>query len=393
MFAFIQPFGLSSPGGGPRILRSLLKGTSQPFMSICTGVDSPPKTRAGKEIHLPVRPNFYRLERSRLGKYLGAILPFYAESFKQRLEETLLQNQVSAIHAIPHGMEFAYAFEVAKKLGLPYYLNVHDELSYNLLGHVELPEAEKQLARIWREATGRMVISKAMGQEYSRRYGYRPYTVVTDGIDKLPSKIKPIPPKSLRVYFMGMVHLSYRDTFSSFTLALEQFAKAHPDWTVSFVIRGGLSFPLPKVQVPIEVLPWGTEEEVEKDFDRIDFLYLPLPFAEEHQSFSRYSLSTKMVTYLGSGLPIVYHGPQDAAAGTLLSNADAGVVLTSLDPDLMSKALYTSEQSLEKRVENALDLAQSQFMLSDVQAKFWTVLSSHIHSSQVNPMVSILSKQ
>ena len=179
---------------------------------------------------------------------------------------------------------------------------------------------------------------------------------------------------------MGLVHLSYRDTFSSFVLALEQFSKAHPDWTISFVIRGGLSFPLPSVQFPIEVLPWGTEVEVEKDLDRIDLLYLPLPFSKAHQSFSRYSLSTKMVTYLGSGLPIIYHGPQDAAAGNLLSKANASLVFTSLDPSHIFKALEVSEQSLDRLVENALKLAQAQFMLSDVQTIFWEVLLSSTDS-------------
>jgi hypothetical protein len=126
----------------------------------------------------------------------------------------------------------------------------------------------------------------------------------------------------------------------------------------------------------------------------MDFLYLPLPFGEKYQSFSRYSLSTKMVTYLGSGLPIIYHGPEDAAAGKLLSNANAGIFLTSLDPNLISKALYDLDRSLEKLVENALNLAKSQFMLSDVQSRFWTILNSHIdrkdcHAHELNshPMV------
>ena len=380
MFAFIQPFGLSSPGGGSRILRSLLKDTSHPFISICAGPTPPPKASIGEEIHLPVRPNFRRLERSRFGKYLGVVFPLCTEGFKRRLEAALLKHQVSAIHAIPQGIDFAYAFEVARKLSLPYYLNVHDELSYNLLGHVELSDAEDQLAHIWRESTGRIVISEAMGEEYSRRYGDKPYTVVTDGLEKLPSDGRLIPPKSLHVYFMGMVHLSYRDTFSSFTLALDQFAKTHPDWVVSFVIRGGLPFPLPPVQFSIEILPWGTEKEVAKDFDRINFLYLPLPFGEAHQSFSRYSLSTKMVTYLGSGIPIFCHAPQDAAATQLLSNASAGIALTSLEVNLITEVLYAPDRPLEKIVKNALNLARSQFMLTDVQSRFWDVMQSHLSS-------------
>lgn len=374
MFAFVQPFGLSSPAGGPRILRSLLRDTRHPFVSISTSPVIQPPTTIGQEIHLPVRPSFGRLEQSRVGKVLGTVLPLYAPLFKKRLTQNFQDLGVKAVHSIPHGLEFSYVLEVAQQLGLPYYLNVHDELDYNLKGHVELPEANRQLAKAWQQADGRIVISDAMGRAYCERFGNQKYTVVTDGIEQLPMAPKVIPSKSLRVYFMGSVHLSYQENFRNLVLGLDQFSKEYPDWTVSFTIRGHLPFSLPSVNIPIEYLPWATEAEVAKDFDRIDLLYLPLPFGESYQSFSRYSLSTKMVTYLGSGVPILYHTPADSAAAQLLSQANAGIALTSLNPDLISQALYDPDRSLEAVVENAFSLAKSQFMLSDVQARFWNVL-------------------
>ncbi len=41
------------------------------------------------------------------------------------------------------------------------------------------------------------------------------------------------------------------------------------------------------------------------------------------KKFARYSLSTKMVTYAGSGVPILYHGPADSAAYELLNKNNA----------------------------------------------------------------------
>ena len=388
MFAFVQPFGLSSPAGGPRILRSLLQGTSYPCISICTGPTAPPKTTVAEEVHLPLRPNFHRLERSRFAKYLGAFLPICAPNFKQKLELTFRQYGVTAIHAIPQGMDFAYAFEVAEKLSLPYYLNVHDELDYNLKGCLELPEAKQQLAKVWQRATGRMVISDVMGKAYCERFGEQSYTVVTDGISSLPSSITPISSKSLRVYFMGAVHLSYRDNFVNLVMGLDRFSREHPDWTVSFAIRGHVPFNLPAVNIPVEYLPWGTEEEVSQDFKRIDLLYLPLPFGEEYSSFSRYSLSTKMVTYLGSGRPILYHGPQDAAASQLLSDARAGVFLTSLNPEIISRSLYDPDRSLTQCVEQALVMARAQFLLPDVQKRFWKIMSSHLKEPNLVSLIN-----
>lgn len=66
MFAFVQHFGLSSPAGGPRILRSLLQGTYHPCISICTAPTTPLKTTVADAVQLPLCTNFHRLERSLL---------------------------------------------------------------------------------------------------------------------------------------------------------------------------------------------------------------------------------------------------------------------------------------------------------------------------------------
>ena len=58
----------------------------------------------------------------------------------------------------------------------------------------------------------------------------------------------------------------------------------------------------------IRVLPFAKETELERDLSEADLLYLPLPSDAAHAPLVRFSLST-LVTYLGSGVPIFYHGP------------------------------------------------------------------------------------
>lgn len=102
-----------------------------------------------------------------------------------------------------------------------------------------------------------------------------------------------------------------------------------------------------------------------------DLLYLPLPFQEFARAFSRFSLSTKMITYLGSGLPIFYHGPGDAAAGKLLARHDAAAICTTLNAEEISKQLLDAIARREAIVGSALSLARSQFLLADQQRRFW----------------------
>jgi glycosyltransferase involved in cell wall biosynthesis len=341
-------------------------------MSVCTAPTAPPKTTFGPEVHLPLRPHFGRIESSRLHGYLGNLLPFYEQKFKQRFEELCLANKASAIHAIPHGLDFWYVFEIAQKLEIAYFLNVHDELSYNLQNRGwELQKSLEHLATVWNRADRRIVISEAMGLEYCRRYGKQPFIIITDGLTSIPVQPRKLPQCSLRVYFMGSTHLSYNSNFQSLLKALSLFQSRNPDYQVSFSYRGGIPFPLEAHGLSCTKLPWGTEKDIEKDLEQVDLLYLPLPFEQEHEPFTRYSLSTKLVTYLGSGLPILYHGPNLAAAGKLLQAHQAAISSSSLDPKLICNDLVQIKQDISATVPNALNLGKEQFWLPEIQQRFW----------------------
>ena len=70
-------------------------------------------------------------------------------------------------------------FEVARELDLPYVLNVHDDLEYNIGQRSYYDAAVEGLGIVWREAEQRFVISKAMGHAYTQRFGTAPFEVVT----------------------------------------------------------------------------------------------------------------------------------------------------------------------------------------------------------------------
>ena len=69
-----------------------------------------------------------------------------------------------------------------------------------------------------------MVISEQMGEKYNELWGKRPYEVITDGLSQLASVRKERPAKSLRVYFMGSVHISYHENFIALGKALDLIA-------------------------------------------------------------------------------------------------------------------------------------------------------------------------
>lgn len=374
MIAFTQPFGLHSPGGGPRILRALLEDAPQPFLSVVLDVNPPPPTRLGREVFVPARPRFGRVERTRFQRYAWYAGLALSGRTTKRLTAICRAEHITAIHAIPHGMGFWNAFEAARELGLPYVLNVHDDMTYNLRGRPDLPVALRRLSQVWNQAEARIVISDEMGKEYSRRYGEQPYLIVTDGLTTLPDPIDRSA-DSLRVYFSGSRHISYEPNFVALMRALDEVSRTEPGLKVSLTSRGS-TLPAIPARYPVCVLPWGTEQEISQDLEQADLVYLPLPFGQEFETFSRFSLSTKMVTYLGSGLPILYHGPKDAAAGRLLAQHQAAICLETLDPLQMASTIRVQRAQTTHLVGNALTLGRNQFWLVDQRERFWNLFKT-----------------
>jgi hypothetical protein len=229
------------------------------------------------------------------------------------------------------------------------------------------------LGEAWRNARGLFVISDEIGQEYFRRYGARKYEIVTDGLTSVPEAPLSRPARSLRLYFMGIFHVHFGLNLRAILDALKIVRSQHPDWDISVTSRGGWhSCPVNTDDVPVKVIPFAPDASVvEEDMLSADLLYLPLPFQAVAANFGRFSMSTKMVTYLGSGLPILYHGPRGAAACKILEEHQAAVICTTLDPEVIAKQLVDAASNRDIIVNNALQLARSRFMLADQQRRFW----------------------
>jgi hypothetical protein len=372
VIAFIQPFALHAAGGGSRILRALLQGEHPPVLSIYTNLPAPPPSPDVEEIHLPIRFSFGRLERTRFQPHLRIFDELGRSRFEARLRDAILRRNIKLLHIIPHGYDFLPVYNVASQLKIPFFLNVHDDLQYLAAGHPSTGQMLAAMQQAWRNAKGVFVISDEMGKEYAARYGAREYHVVTDGITSAAKRPVPRPAGSLRVYFMGLFHSRYAPNFRALLDALKSIHEQHPEWEISVVCRCEAIFgEIRGDDVPVKVLPFAPESEVEKDMLSADLLYQPLPFDPAAVNFGKFSLSTKLVTYLGSGLPILYHGPTGTAASELLASHNAAICCTTLDHREIAAQLIAAVDKRESIVENALQLARQRFMLADQQSRFW----------------------
>ncbi len=82
-----------------------------------------------------------------------------------------------------------------------------------------------------------------------------------------------------------------------------------------------------------------------------------------------------MITYLGSGIPILYHGPVDSAAYQLLRQHGAALMHASLEVTPLAELLrqFLRVPQIGRTIaEEALKLARSRFLLEQQRRVFWT---------------------
>lgn len=373
MIAFVQQFGIGRPGGGPRILRALLQSPPVPVHVYSTGLIAGPPTGLAPEDHLPLRRPFGALERTPVSRLLPTLELVGGREFRARLERTLRQDGAQAVHALAHGVDFWHAMLAARASGIPYHLTVHDDILYTLRGKPTAFLARATIGQAWRSAVTRFVISEELGEEYNRRYGERPFSIVTDGLESVPDAARPTSPNKLRVYFMGLFHSSYAPNMSALLAALNTISREYPEWEISLTCRcGALPLDTSGSHIPVKNLPFASEDAVRQDMAEADLLYMPLPLERSHSAFARFSLSTKMISYLGSGLPILYHGPSDSAAFCLLQRSGAATCVDALDEERVTRALKYAAETRLQVAESALALARRRFLLADQRAMFWS---------------------
>jgi hypothetical protein len=369
----VQSFGIGAPGGGPRILRALLKDPPLEVYSVSTALRRPPSDTSVREAWLPARRDLGRVESTRLAGIACALEGPRRERLAQEIVSLGRDVGCAAIHSVAHSADFIAAERAARVLDVPFVLSIHDDLRYVLRHRVDRRFVLATLGDVWRRADRRLVISDALGHEQCRRNGARPFSVVTDGL--LDEQIAHAPRERAdrrpHVYFAGLFHLAYRRCFDALLLGLEAVGTLAQSGARVTVRSGSIPVRLRPSSIPLRVLPFGSEEDVARDLDSVNLLYLPLPFGRRYRDFVRFSLSTKLVTYLGSGLPILYHGPAEGPAYELLARHRAGLTVTSLDSDAMAHALRAQARSSEEIVSNALCLARERFRMDTQRSCFW----------------------
>jgi hypothetical protein len=349
---------------GGRILRRLYKGHEADITSL--SVESrPSKPLKGliKEYTVYASPVTRSWMRWKLRDAVIAVREnLFTQITLRRIRQSAAKIPFDVIHLVHHS-PYSGALNTKEFADKELWVSFHDHFSTTKCSFDESRE-------LWQRANRRLVISAELGREYQNLFGDEPYEIITDGVYaneiSAPAEKTSTP---VTVYFAGLLHIAYIPLFEVLADALDQLSRQGQSFKL--ILRATQKIPFLNNRLfEVEYRDVTLDErELKTELDSSDILYLPIKFI--NPDFYLYSLSTKMVGYLGAPGGILYHGPANSAACKLLKKSGAAISCNSLTLDEM---LIAIQILLDKKTEvaaQAKSLAHIQFDMQEMQARFW----------------------
>lgn len=360
-----QSFSLYANGGGSRILRRMYKGREDSVYSLAIEAGYY-KTATGiiPEKIVPAMP----LRRPWMKWRSRDVFNWIRDKPMRQYTTNRIRREASSIpcdvvHVMGCGGWSTVLCDDPLFSQKPLWVSVHDH-------HRTTQCSEKDARELWNRADRRLMISNELGKDYQRLFGKKDFELITDGLlSHEVSAVAAKPQSPYTIYFAGLMHIEYIPLFKVLADALDKLTKS--GLSFKLVLRGTqqLSF-LNNRSFETQYLPTVLDDAaLKRDLDAAAILYLPIKFVDP--DFYLYSLSTKMVGYLGASGSTLYHGPADSAACNLLRESKSAVCCHSLNmEDLVSSIQQLVEGNTDVSV-HAKQLSKRMFDLTQIQDRFW----------------------
>jgi hypothetical protein len=359
----VQPISLYENGGAGRVLRRLYEGHESNITAVYYISSSDP-VRKGPIAEVAVAT--FPFQRTWMRWHLRTFSTFLREKVflkqnAQKLMRAASNIECDVLHVINHG-PYSTIFSNGKFANKPLWVSFHD--------HFSTCSTFDDAKKLWDLADRRLMISNELGIEYQNLFGNKEFELITDGV--LPEEIsiaKVDEESPIVIYFAGLLHIDYLPLFEVLANALDLLSEGGLKFKL--ILRGTqkVNFLTDRRFLVEYRQDFVSDESIKAELDQADILYLPIKF--NLPDFYLYSLSTKMVSYLGASGAILYHGPQDSAACNLLKEYQASVNCTSFDVAEMKERIMDLLKIKNPTSLKAKELARTEFNLLALRKQFW----------------------
>ena len=344
-------FPPNASGGGPAVVRQMLRGwpTEKLFWWSCRPDQD---QRSRQEVashfiaHIPER--LYpqrRLTRLKAGLLRNGWTSWASARFKAAAREC----QPAVIWAIPHQWSIPPLAKILRAGGTPYHISIHDypdtRNAEEKLGKKTTAQMLAQLERLYREANSRDVISNEMAADMQTRTGRAAENILhagLEGADFSYLKLKAYAPRdAIKIAYAGTIVAE-----QSFLLLLESLARIRPRLTKPIELHffGAHSYR----EAPWFRKEWMTEHgdldgsELRTVLREFDWGLAPMEVTDENPRYNRYSLPTKIVSYLAAGLGMICSGHRESTVSCLARKYSLGVAFDDSNLEMIDDSLVNA---------------------------------------------------
>jgi hypothetical protein len=341
---------------------------------------SSPRHRLPGVDYLPMRFGVARLLKTRFSRWYAGHL-FHAAQRKGAHAARLAgapMHGIDAVLTVAHGYTWATAADVARRLGTPLHLIVHDDaiVSARVSPRVA-KEMMKEFAEVYRSAQSRLCVSPYMAEEYERRFGaagdvlYPSRAAGANGFDAPPPRL--IETNHPLTYgYAGSLHTpSYVQSLASLSRIAERRGERlliFSNLSLESATRAGLGGAHVDVQ---PIVPFQRLVEILRE--RVDVLFVPMSFDPAERLNTEIGFPSKLTDYTMAGLPLLIQGP-DYCSAVRWARANPGVAaVVEGDSSTALEAAMLGLSDPDRRLElarSAIRVGEEYFSHEAVFGKF-----------------------
>jgi glycosyltransferase involved in cell wall biosynthesis len=327
----------------PRVLASyiVLDRTLDPELaSVCDTIP----------IRMDVKPReHWRILPGKIGGAVSLGMETYTAGVTiQRMVDRICrfarENEVGAVWCVLQGQTMIrLALPTATRLRVPLLTQVWDPpgwwLRANHVDQVSGRRIQRTFANALAASSCCATVSEPMSEEYAAKYGVKCVALLPsmNASYALPPSGLLTPSSHLVIGMAGQLYAS--DAWLGLLRALDTVKWRLVGRNVRIVVLGRGFTVSRKAPCSIEYLGWYPQRETVATLAACDLLYCPYWFDPAYDEEVRLSFPSKLTTYLATGRPMLFHGPEHSAAAQFLLRHQAGFSCHTNDPAEILEAI------------------------------------------------------
>lgn len=326
-----------------------------------------------------------RLICSRLSNLYSSYLYLTARQQASQLKAIMTAFKPEAILTVAHGFSWLTAAEIARCYQLPLHLIIHDDLLSYMPGLSFLKtQAEKQFAKVYRQAKSRFCVSPYMEEHYRHKYSVKGSVLYPSraadviSFDTPPSKSVDRP---LTFAYAGSINTpGQAKTLVTLSSVIEKIKG-------KLIIYSALdpqaikNLSLNKFNIEVRSLI-SYKQLINNLRKEADVLFAPMDFDVKNKTNMELCFPSKLTDYTIVGLPLLIWGAKYCSAVKWAKdNPGVAEVVDKENESALLKAVEKLSSSSNYRYflgANALEKGKEYFTCSNVIRHFYQSLNSNI---------------